>query len=81
MEDNQFDQIDDCISIRKNEDNTKHHGRLLCVQELISRVNRNMTKLFSDGWISCVDEYIIVSYNKYSTGSVYVKSKPHPLGN
>ena len=80
MADNQFDQIDYSIFIRKNEDNPKHHGILFCVKELISRVNRNLTKLFSAGWISCVDEYNIVSYNKYSTVSVYVNRKPHPLG-
>ena len=44
MSDNQFDQIGECIYIRKIEDNPKHNGRLFCVQELIIRFNRNTTQ-------------------------------------
>ena len=40
---------------------------------------KNMRKAFVSSWIVCIDESMVVFYNKYASGWIAVKRKPHPL--
>lgn len=40
-----------------------------------------MSEVFSPAWIVCLDESMVVFYNKFAPGWIAVKRKPHPLGN
>ena len=40
-----------------------------------------MTEVFIASWLACIDESMVVFYNKYAPGWIAVKKKPHPLGN
>ena len=48
---------------------------------MIDGFNSNMKKVFIPGWIVCVDESMVVFYNKYAPGWIVLKRKPHPMGN
>ena len=58
-----------------------YKDRFFWVRELIDGFNENMRKAFVSSWIVCVDESMVVFYNKYAPGWIAVKRKPHPLGN
>ena len=51
------------------------------VRELIDGFNKNMENVFILGWIVCVDESMVVLYNKYAPGWIVIKRKPHPMSN
>ena len=48
---------------------------------MIDGFNHNMNNKFNPAWMVCVDESMVVFYNKYVPGWVAVNRKPHPLGN
>ena len=81
MSGKRFNQIGECIRLRKKEDIPCQRDKFCWVRELIDGFNQNMTKVFSASWIICVDESMVVFYNKYAPGWIAVKRKPHPLGN
>lgn len=52
------------------------------VRELMEKWNKNMERVFTPGWISCLDESMSKWVNKYSCpGFVVVPRKPWPYGN
>ena len=53
----------------------------LGIRESIDGFNKNMRKAFVSSWIVSVDESMVVFCNKYASGWIAVKCKPHPLGN
>ena len=59
----------------------EYRDRFFLVRDLIYGFNEHMAEIFSPSWIVCVDESMVVFYNKYAPGWVAVKRKPHPLGN
>ena len=48
---------------------------------MIQSFNENMVAVFSPLWHVCLDESMVVFYNKYAPGWIALKRKPHPLGN
>ena len=76
MKGKRYEQIGECICLRKSEDIPKHRDILFWMLEPVSRFNRNMTKLCSAACIVCVDKYVVVFYNKYATVWVAVNKKP-----
>ena len=58
-----------------------YKDRFFWVRNMIDGFNHNMSKTFNPAWMVCVDESMVVFYNKYAPGWIAVKRKPHPLGN
>ena len=81
MSGKRFSDISSCICLRKVEDNPAYRYKFFWVRELIDGFNKNMSKVFVPGWIVCVDESMVVFYNKYAPGWIVIKRKPHPMGN
>ena len=80
MSGKRFTKIGECIRLNNNTPPT-YKDRFFWVRELIDGFNENMRKTFVSSWIVCVDESMVVFYNKYAPGWIAVKRKPHPLGN
>ena len=52
------------------------------VRQMISLWNKNMTKIFQPGWLTCLDESMSRWFTKLSCpGWVFCPRKPHPFGN
>ena len=76
-----FNQISECIRLRKKEESPSFVDKFFWVRELIKGFNDNMTEVFIASWLVCIDESMVVFYNKYAPGWIAVKRKPHLLGN
>ena len=76
-----FRHISECLCLRKKEDVPEYRDRFFWVRELIDRFNNNMQQKFIPSWMVCVDESMVVFYNKYAPGWIVVKRKLHPMGN
>ena len=81
MSGKRFSDISACIRLRKDEDVPNYRDKFFWVRNLIDGFNENMSKVFCPAWIVCVDESMVVFYNKYALGWIVVKRKPHPMGN
>ena len=52
------------------------------VRDLLDAFNKNMNQVFTPGWISCLDESMLVWFNRWTCpGWMFVPRKPHPFGN
>ena len=52
------------------------------VRDLLDAFNKNMQKVFTPSWISCLDESMSVWFNRWTCpGWMFVPRKPHPFGN
>jgi len=80
MSGKRFTKIGECLRLN-NSTPPSYKDRFFWVRELIDGFNDNMKKAFISSWIVCVDESMVVFYNKYAPGWIAVKRKPHPLGN
>lgn len=81
MSGKRFLKITECIRFQKREESPRYRDKFFYVREMINSFNDNMTFAFSASWLVCVDESMVVFYNKYAPGWIAVKRKPHPLGN
>ena len=81
MSGKRFTDISSCIRLRMEVDTPSYRDKFFWVRELIRGFNDNMSNVFVPGWIVCVDESMVVFYNKYAPGWIVVKRKPHPMGN
>ena len=49
---------------------------------MVEAWNNNMQKIFTPGWVSCLDESISVWTNKWAyPGYIFIPKKPYPMGN
>ena len=52
------------------------------IREMVRQFNENMAKVFSPGWITCLDELMSIWTNMFTCpGWMVVPCKPHPFGN
>ena len=52
------------------------------VRDIIDAWNENISENFVPGWVSCLDESMMVWTNKVTCpGFMFVPRKPHPFGN
>ena len=55
--------------------------KFFAIRQLVEEWNKNMKENFAASWMSCLDESMMIWYNKYAPGWMVVPRKPHPFGN
>ena len=63
------------------EEPSHYVDRFVHVWKLVAARNSNMSINFIQGWISCLDESMMIWENKFVPGWVVIPRKPHTFGN
>ena len=75
-----FEQI--LTQLKYTDEDPPHYvDRFFHVRKLAEACNSNMSTNFIPGWISCLDESMMIWTNKFGPGWVVLPRKPHPFGN
>jgi Transposase IS4 len=81
MSRNRFDDILQSMTYT-NIDPPAYLDKFFRIRQLVQEWNENMGLNFKPGWISCLDESMMVWTNEYTCpGFMFVPRKPHPFGN
>ena len=79
---NRFDEIGQCLGFTDINPPPVYTDKFFLIRQMVKEWNENMARVFSPGWVSCLDESMMEWTNMYSCpGFMYVPRKPHPLGN
>jgi Transposase IS4 len=78
---NRFDDILKSIGFT-NQNPPNYVDKFFPIRDLVTAWNDNMTINFTPGWISCLDESMMVWSSQFTCpGFMFVPRKPHPFGN
>ena len=64
-----------------DEDPPHYVDRFFHVRKLVKAWNSNMPTNFIPGWISCLDESMMIGGNRFGPGWVVLPRNNHPFGN
>lgn len=81
MSRNRFDDILKGLEFM-SEDPPPYKDKFFRIRDIVKSWNENMFENFTPGWISCLDESMMVWTNQFTCpGFMFVPRKPHPFGN
>lgn len=81
MSRNRFDDILSSL-VYTNQEVPSYRDKFFQIRQMVMAWNDNMHQSFSPGWITCLDESMMVWTNQFSCpGFMFVPRKPHPFGN
>ena len=82
MSRNRFEEILRYLSFAPSSMQPPFKDRFWKIREMVRQFNENMAKVFSPGWITCLDESMSIWTNMFTCpGWMVVPRKPHPFGN
>ena len=68
--------------IKYTDEEPQHYmDRLFYVWKLVEAWNAKISTNFTPGWISCLDESMMIWKNKFGPGLVFIPRKTHNFGN